>query len=83
MPNTSIVMVNQQKRSVQFSEQDTVHIVENWKEFNYIPKEIKIKGRKLKAEKIVIRTDLENYILEKYNRIKSTLKEFTNSCSFI
>ncbi|CAD8166874.1 unnamed protein product [Paramecium octaurelia] len=83
MPNTSLVIINQQKRSVQFSEQDTVHIVENWKEFNYTPKEIKIKDRKLKVEKIVIRTDFENYVLEKYNKIKSTLKEFTTSCSFL
>ncbi|CAD8131485.1 unnamed protein product [Paramecium pentaurelia] len=83
MPNTSLVIINHQKRSVQFSQQHTVHIVENWKEFNYTPKEIKNKDKQLKVEKIVIRTDFENYMLEKYNKIKSTLKEFTNSCSFI
>ncbi|CAD8086617.1 unnamed protein product [Paramecium sonneborni] len=83
MPNTSINGLNQQKKSVQFSEQHIVHIVENWKEFNYSPKEIKVKDRQLKVEKIVIRTDFENYLLQKYNKVKSALKELTNSCSFI
>ncbi|CAD8170686.1 unnamed protein product [Paramecium pentaurelia] len=83
MPNTSLNGITQQKKSVQFSEQKTVHIVENWKEFNYTPKEIKVKDRQMKVEKIVIRTEFENYMLEKYNKFKSALKELTNSCSFI
>ncbi|CAD8174846.1 unnamed protein product [Paramecium octaurelia] len=83
MPNTSINGIAHQKKSVQFSEQPTVHIVENWKEFNYTPKEIKNKNRQMKVEKIVIRTDLENYMIDKYNKVKSALKELANSCSFI
>lgn len=37
----------------------------------------------MKVEKIVIRTEFENYMLEKYNKFKTALKELTNSCSFI
>ncbi|CAD8091895.1 unnamed protein product [Paramecium sonneborni] len=82
MPNNSINGISQSKKSVQFSEQHIVHIVENWKEFNYTPKEIKV-NRQLKVEKIIIRTDFENYLLEKYKKLKSALKDLTNSCSFI